>query len=105
MLSRRFKVAVVEVVLVVWNRPVVPKLVPVEEALMKTVLKETLIVEELVDDVMAMPLIELLVAVPLAAAGAVKLPIRLLNTLSVVPPVIRMPSTAADELLLDTDSP
>ena len=46
------------IVLIVWKMPVVPKLAPVELALRKTVLKETLIEEEPVFDVMAMPLIE-----------------------------------------------
>ena len=59
-----------------------------------------------VAQVLAMPRIELLVAVPLVEAGAVRLPMRLLKTLCVrLPPVIRMPSTKAEVVLLATEMP
>ena len=73
MLLRRFSVAVVVVVLMVWKRPVVPKVAPPAAAFSSTVLKDRLYAELAVAEVTLIPRIASLEL----AAGARRSPTRL----------------------------
>ena len=76
---------VVAVVLIVWKSPVVPKFAPADVAFTKIVLKETFWLVVVAVEIIANPRTALLVAVPLAAAGAIRFPTILLEMLLVAP--------------------